>query len=139
MQFYIIRTINYIMNVIFICCPSEVMNIWCFKMPRNFLAFSFYFNTFFLVAITNFVCVLQITCATKNIIFINFYSYIKITPNTMKFSSNIGICMPTFKIIFCHFRIPLCHRKSNTFFIISATSSNLNRNLRIKYHIKSCA
>jgi large subunit ribosomal protein L10 len=41
--------------------------------------------------------------------FINGDIYIKVTPNSMEFSRNIGISMPTFKIKLGHFWIPLRH------------------------------
>ena len=63
--------------------------------------------------------------------------HIKITPNAIKLTRNIRRWMPTFIIVFAHFGIPLAHAVTHASIgIVSTTSSNLQRHLRLKFHIK---
>src|SRR5690606_35461153 len=101
----------FIMNIFRICCPCEIMHLWSNKMPGKFLSpGAVYFCAIFFIPISNFIWILQVTRASKDIIFVYGYLYIKLSPYPVKFSSNIRVGMPAFKIIFRHFRIPLAHR-----------------------------
>src|SRR5699024_3390018 len=91
----------------------------------------------YLITVSNFIGVLQISGSADNILFVDCDPYVKIAPNTVEFSSYIWICVPAIHIIFSEFRIPLTHGKRNTFSVISSGSTNLNGNLPVKVHRKS--
>ena len=134
MQINIIGTFDHIVKIIFIGCPSKVMHHWSIKMPSQGFGCIRIFNgnSAILITVTNFIWILQITRATQNIFFVNSDFYVKIAPNTLKFPSDVGISMPTFKIKFGYFWIPLCHRQCYSFSIIPAGTTNLHWNLTLK-------
>ena len=99
-----------IMNIFRICSPGKIMNFRRFKMPGMLISFGlFYFSSFFLISMSNFLWILKISCTSNSIIFINRNFYIKISPYTLKFTGDIRICMPSLEIVLCQFRIPLAH------------------------------
>src|SRR5690606_40114515 len=99
MEFYIIRSDIFIMDKIGICAPCKVTYIGSYKMPSEvFNLFRYiYFRAFILVTMTYLMRILQIACGTYRIIFVQSNFYIKISPNTMKISTDIWVWMRTFE------------------------------------------
>src|SRR5699024_2740574 len=98
-----------VMDKIGIGTPGKIMYIRCDKMPSDFL---FFLMLYFFIRITMSYLfrVLKISSTADCIAVINIDFYIVISPNTIKLSANIRICMPTFFIISSNFRKPLRHR-----------------------------
>ena len=134
MKLNIIWPQYHIMYIIGICSPCKIMHHRCNKTPSK--CFCSCFFILFCISMSNFFRVLKISCTTDYIVAINSDGNIKITPHAMKLSSDIRVGMPTVFIVFNHFRVPLCHRKINPFFIVSSTSTNLYRYLSLKHHVK---
>ena len=130
MKIYVVWARINFMNKIRISSPGKIMYFWCYKMPRDF------FFLFLLgrsrVTMTNLFRILNIPTCSNNIIFINRYFHIIITPNTMELPSQIGLGIPTIVIIFSHFRKPLSHGKSDPIVRIPSGASNHYRNLTFK-------
>ena len=122
------------MNEIRISCPGKIMDHRSNKSPRGFTSFRFGF--FCTITMTVSLRILQITRSSNNIIFINIYCNIKVTPNTMKLSPNVGFSIPSIVVIFSHLRVPLTHRKSDPFFRVSTSSTNHFWNLTFKVKSK---
>ncbi len=125
---------NNIMDVFRVSSPGKVMNIRSNKIPRNFFSMD-HLRIKRRITMAYFFRSLQVPRRSNRIVFVNIYSNIKITPNTIKLSSNIRVGMPALIVIFTKLRIPLSHRKSNAVRIVFASTPYNSRNFNKKGHV----
>src|SRR5699024_2243583 len=87
---------------------------------------------------SDFIRILKFSRSSYDIILVNFDFHIKITPYTMKLSSDIRRRMPSPFIIFADLGIPLAHTVTNSFQIIATGPADLKRDLGFKIHFQLC-
>ena len=128
------------MGIIGVSGPHEIVYIGRFKMPGQFVAFGgFRGLSFGQVTMPNFFWVLQIAGAANHVLFVDADFYIKITPNAVKFSGDVGVRMPSLIIVFAHFGVPLRHGIIHSLGIVAPRTANLKGHLSIKIHLKNHA
>ena len=129
---------SFLMNVIRVGGPHEIMHLGRFEFPGEFGCFgSFHHGTIGLVSITDLQGILQIAGSTQNIISIDFDVHFEIAPNAIEFPSHIRRGVPSLIIILAKFGIPLTHGISNfRGGIVPSAASDLQRHLRLEFHLQ---
>ena len=98
-----------IVDIIGVGRPHEIVDVGRLQMPGQGLALGAYPGAGLLVAVPDFLRVLQVSRAPHHIVLVDGQLQVKIPPNPVEFPGDIRIGMPAFKIVFGQFGVPLAH------------------------------
>ncbi len=137
MQFGTSRDLDAVVRITRIGRPGKIDHVFGDEVPEQFAFRLLYRRPRVFIAMSDLIGILKLAGTTDYKFAVDGNPNIKVSPNTMKFAGNILVGMPSLKIIFCHFWVPLGHRIGNAFPVVSSGSSYLQRYLCFKFHVKN--